>query len=158
MPTSTVHIRIFYMPQISRHGTHGFRIFPPLKIRRLRPGLNPRTWVPEASTLTPRPPKPLLFNLTCTELQTIEVLHLFTPVTLYFHLWLENLIRSCSNSFLRCAVLIFLLDLVHDKVAYESCWHTCGMWVVLSLVLQQQEVCSRFPQFFVLTLHLIFLI
>jgi hypothetical protein len=51
-----------------RNGTHGFtsllkegvlRIFPPLKIRRLRPGLNPRTWVPEASTLTPRPPKPL---------------------------------------------------------------------------------------------------
>jgi hypothetical protein len=34
------------------------RIFRPLKIRRLRPGLNPRTWVPEASTLTPRPPKP----------------------------------------------------------------------------------------------------
>jgi hypothetical protein len=39
--------------------THGFtslpkegvlRIFPPLKIRRLRPGLNPRTWAPEAST------------------------------------------------------------------------------------------------------------
>jgi hypothetical protein len=51
-----------------RHGTHGFtslpkegvlRIFLPLKIPRLRPGLNPRTWVPEASTLTPRPPKPL---------------------------------------------------------------------------------------------------
>jgi hypothetical protein len=56
-----------------RHGTHGFtslpkegvlregvlRIFPPLKIRRIRPGLNPRIWVPEASTLTPRPPKPL---------------------------------------------------------------------------------------------------
>jgi hypothetical protein len=48
------------------HWTHGFtslpkervlRIFPHLKIRRLRPGLNPRTWVPEASTLTPRPPK-----------------------------------------------------------------------------------------------------
>ena len=27
-----------------------------LKIRRLRPGLNPQTRVPEASTLTPRPP------------------------------------------------------------------------------------------------------
>jgi hypothetical protein len=39
------------------------RIFPPLKIRRLRPRLNPRTWVPEASTLTPRPPKPLRFML-----------------------------------------------------------------------------------------------
>jgi hypothetical protein len=59
-----------------RHGTHGFtslpkegvlRIFPSLKIRRLRPGLNPRTWVPEASTLTPRPPKPLhrTLNMPC---------------------------------------------------------------------------------------------
>ena len=43
-----------------RHGTHGFtslpkegvlRIFSPLKIRRFRPGLNPRTWIPKASTL-----------------------------------------------------------------------------------------------------------
>ena len=43
-----------------RHGTDGFtsppkegvlRIFSPLKIRRLRPGLNPRTWVPKTSTL-----------------------------------------------------------------------------------------------------------
>jgi hypothetical protein len=43
-----------------RYGTDGFtspptegvlRIFSPLKIRRLRPGLNPRTWVPKASTL-----------------------------------------------------------------------------------------------------------
>jgi hypothetical protein len=51
-----------------RHRTHGFtslpkegvlRIFPPLKFRRLRPGFNPRTWVPEASTLIPRPPKRL---------------------------------------------------------------------------------------------------
>jgi hypothetical protein len=33
--------------------------FSPWKIRRLRPGLNPWTWVPEASTLTPTPPKPL---------------------------------------------------------------------------------------------------
>jgi hypothetical protein len=43
-----------------RHGTDGFtyppkegvlRIFLPLKIWRLRPGFNPRTWVPKASTL-----------------------------------------------------------------------------------------------------------
>jgi hypothetical protein len=49
-----------------RHGTGGFtsppkegvlRIFSPLKIRRLRQGLNPRTWEPKAITLTPRPPK-----------------------------------------------------------------------------------------------------
>ena len=43
-----------------RHGIDGFtsppkegvlRIFSPLKSRRLRPDLNPRTWVPKASTL-----------------------------------------------------------------------------------------------------------
>ena len=43
-----------------RHGTDSFtsppkegvlRIFFALKIRLLRPGLNPRTWVPKASTL-----------------------------------------------------------------------------------------------------------
>ena len=43
-----------------RHGTNGFtslpkegvlRVFSPSKIRRLRPGLNLRTWVPQASTL-----------------------------------------------------------------------------------------------------------
>jgi hypothetical protein len=43
-----------------RHGTDGFtsppkegvlRIFFALKIRRLRPGANPRSWVPKASTL-----------------------------------------------------------------------------------------------------------
>ena len=45
-----------------RHGTDNFTSLPKegvlrtfialLKIRRLRPGLNPRTWVSEASTLT----------------------------------------------------------------------------------------------------------
>ena len=33
-------------------------IFTPVKIQRLRLGLNPQTWVPEASTLIIRPPKP----------------------------------------------------------------------------------------------------
>jgi hypothetical protein len=50
------------------HGTEGFtsppeegmqRIFVARKIRRLQPGLSPRTWVPEASMLTTRPLKPL---------------------------------------------------------------------------------------------------
>jgi hypothetical protein len=34
-------------------------IFPSGKIRRLRSGANPRSWVPEARMQTPRPPKPL---------------------------------------------------------------------------------------------------
>ena len=60
MSTSTLHLGIFYMPQICdmgptallplrRKACWGF--FRPLKIRWLRPGLNPRTWVLKASTL-----------------------------------------------------------------------------------------------------------
>ena len=47
-------------------------IFFARKIRRLRPGSNPRSWVPEASMLTTRPPQPLSTalcsgkSLTCT--------------------------------------------------------------------------------------------
>jgi hypothetical protein len=55
-----------------QHGTDGFtsppkegmlRIFVARKIRRLQPGLNPRTSVPEASMLTTRPLKPLRCGL-----------------------------------------------------------------------------------------------
>ena len=60
MSTSTLHLGIFYMPQICdmgptallplrRKACWGF--FRSLKIRRFRPGLNPRTWVLKASTL-----------------------------------------------------------------------------------------------------------
>ena len=44
------------------HGTDSFTSPPEdfyaRKIQRLRLGLNPQTWVPEASMLTTRPPKP----------------------------------------------------------------------------------------------------
>jgi hypothetical protein len=48
-----------YFPSEGRHAEDFFA----RKIRRLRPGLNPRTWVPEASMLTTRPPKPLTYGL-----------------------------------------------------------------------------------------------
>ena len=60
MPTYTLHLGIFLHVVKLRHGTDGFtlptkegvlRIFFALKIRLLRPGANPRTWVPKASTL-----------------------------------------------------------------------------------------------------------
>ena len=59
MPTSTIHARVLLHAVNLRHGTDGFtsppkegvlRNFSPLKIRRLRPGLNPRTWVLKANT------------------------------------------------------------------------------------------------------------
>jgi hypothetical protein len=52
----TKRVEFFFMPQ-SWEGM--LWIFPTGKIRRLRSGANPRSWVPEASMLTPRPPKPL---------------------------------------------------------------------------------------------------
>jgi hypothetical protein len=51
---------LLHAVKLRRHGTDGFtsppkegvlRIFFALKIRRLRPGANPRTWVPKVSTL-----------------------------------------------------------------------------------------------------------
>jgi hypothetical protein len=51
------HLGIFYMPQIYDMGFTSppkegvLRIFSPLKIQRLRPSLNTRTWVLNASTL-----------------------------------------------------------------------------------------------------------
>ena len=52
---------IFYFPSEGRHTED----FPDArKIRRLRPGLNPRTQVPVASMLTTSPPKPSPMKVT----------------------------------------------------------------------------------------------
>jgi len=50
--------RRLYFPSKGRRAEDFFA----RKIRRLRSGLNPQTWVPEASTLTSRPPKPLVYD------------------------------------------------------------------------------------------------
>jgi hypothetical protein len=47
--------RRLYFPSEGRHAEDLFA----RKIRRLWPGLKPRSWAPEASMLTTRPPKPL---------------------------------------------------------------------------------------------------
>ena len=44
---------------LSPQGRHAVDFFT-RKIQRLQPGSNPRSWVPEASMLTTRPPKPLI--------------------------------------------------------------------------------------------------
>ena len=61
MPDFHVTFRDLLRAVNLRHGTNGFtslpkegvlRIFLPWIVRRLRLGLNPRTWVPKASTLS----------------------------------------------------------------------------------------------------------
>ena len=53
----------FYFHSGGRHAED----FYVRKIQRLRPGLNPQTWVPEASMLTTRPPKPSSFYVRCDQ-------------------------------------------------------------------------------------------
>ena len=63
-------------------------IFFARKIRRLRPRSNPRSWVPEASMLTTRPPKPLRrlkqeidwFGLTGRRIKSCMIIPDLTPV------------------------------------------------------------------------------
>ena len=59
MPQSWNMGQIFYVPSGGRHAED----FYVRKIQRLRPGLNPQTWVPETNMLTTRPPKPSQFLL-----------------------------------------------------------------------------------------------
>ena len=54
MPQITIWDRRLYFPSDGKRAGDFFA----LKIQRLRPVLNPRTRIPEASTLTSRPPKP----------------------------------------------------------------------------------------------------
>ena len=64
---------LFYFPSGGRH----VEDFYVRKIQRLRPGLNPQTWVPEASMLTTRPPKPSftetnkVFSLKCINMYAL---------------------------------------------------------------------------------------
>ena len=51
------------------------RIFTPIKIQRLGPGLNPQTWVPGASMLTTRPPKPSYISVTLNLKYLCRILH-----------------------------------------------------------------------------------
>jgi hypothetical protein len=72
-----------------RQGTQGFTALPKegalriktrKKIRRLRPGLNPRTWVPKASALTPRPPKPLSNVTSALIYSSVELLWIYPTI------------------------------------------------------------------------------
>jgi hypothetical protein len=70
--------RLFDFPSEGRHA-EDFHI---RKVRRLRPGLNPRTRETEASMLTTRPPKPLTSFLCKSSAQFyVHVRHLYSLLT-----------------------------------------------------------------------------
>jgi hypothetical protein len=58
--------RRLYFPSEVRRAEDFFA----LKIRRFRPASKPRTWVKKASTLSSRPPKPLIFTYLSTPYST----------------------------------------------------------------------------------------
>ena len=85
------------------------RIFTPVEIQRLRPGLNPQTWVPEASMLTTRPPKP-----SCNDITLFVKYQILTLKSLY--------INECANQFSiqwhNLEVQFFLYISVMSKAAF----------------------------------------
>jgi hypothetical protein len=64
----------------NRHCRQNYRSFFTRKIQRLRPGLNPRTWVSEVRMLTSRPLKPLLMTAILTTLSSAQI-------STYLQLW-----------------------------------------------------------------------
>jgi hypothetical protein len=98
--TSTVSVGIFYMPTWDRRlyfpseGRHAEDFFA-RKIRRLQPGLNPRTWVPEASTLTTRA---LIYWLLTNRHLRITFAVAITYVTLSFHNNVGHKVRVCRST------------------------------------------------------------
>ena len=99
-----VHSRVLLRAVNIRHGTDGFtsppkegvlRIFSPLKIRRRRPGLNPRTWVLKAKTL-PRSHLLLacLLAYLLTYILTYILTYLLTP---WSRVLLEKLTGSADS-------------------------------------------------------------
>ena len=92
-----------------RHGTDGFTCPPKdffaLKIRRLRPGLIPRTRVPEASTLTPRPPKPMLVFLLQNKFYDVQF---SLKKNLTYKIVIGRLMSNILFSFLRARVCLMI--------------------------------------------------
>ena len=93
------------------------RIFMPVKIHRLQLGLNPRTWVPEASLLTTRPPKPSRMWIRKATLSLMIVGHL---CSLNKKLW-EFMVKCISVSYWLISELINAVGAV--LVSYKKSGH-----------------------------------
>ena len=119
--------RFFYMLQswdigqilsLPSEGRHAEDFSDARKIQRLRPGLNPRTRVPEASMLTTRPPKPSMCILT-SHVNSHDILPLYVHTTLW-PLSLFNCLFSLSRP--RTESTVFLNLHHHGNLVGMSVW------------------------------------
>ena len=127
------HFWVLLHAVILRHGTDGFT-FPPKeahrgffarKIRRIRPGLNQRTWVPKASTLPPDHRSRYIYTnlpIMCVLIQKISS-HSTRNYFFKFHVlyYSATVLISCSWSlpFGFCDLLLWTL-LSHFVVVTSS--------------------------------------
>jgi hypothetical protein len=91
-------------------------ISPAGKIRRLRSGANPRTWVPKASMLTTRPPKPLIHSLDRPALSQ-SLYRLSYSGQLYDRHYSQNIIPVVKSRRIRWAGLVTRMG--NSRGAYE---------------------------------------
>jgi len=136
----------FNMPQICdmgqtallplrRRACWGF--FSARKIRRLRPALNRRCWVPEASTLTTRPPKHLFcssIHKTLAEVKLNGHLYLVVNVT-FFHFYPTLFIGATSvqklilHYVLLCIIIQHLTSTFLVSHTLSCCVATRPHWI-----------------------------
>ena len=96
------------------------RIFTPVKIQRLRPGLNPRPWVPEASMLTTRPPKP-----SCCCVNAVSVKY---SECVFLALCIQHAMRMRHICICVCPAVQYFSTLSHKRhdfrkvIKYEKCF------------------------------------
>ena len=118
-----IHFRVLLHAANMQHVTNGFTSLPkegvlrlffsPRKIRRLRPGLNPRTWVPKASTLPLDhrssiyyPNTPLFFCITLYHI--IDIYPIFAQVYTFLGLKKVSCFRSHSRTTISTSVLLLV--------------------------------------------------
>jgi hypothetical protein len=107
-----------------RHGTHSFtsipkegvlRIFSPWKIRRLRPGFNPRTWVLKASTL-PLDHRSRLVGMLGNRFSSQPITTGIFVSNIYIYIYMLHYTRrltSCSRDPTTSRVMVELLHYVY---------------------------------------------
>jgi hypothetical protein len=112
------------------------RIFTPEKIRWLWPGSNPRSWVPEASTLTTRPPKaaqhrrlvtslsPWRAGLNTKPVDTITLTQVFIWTLFYFPSQCHSVHAPHLLVYHQCYITLASHNPFAYTYGWESVWAT----------------------------------